>query len=71
MNYFTVEEFAKKLKMHPTTVRREIRLGRIYAFRPGSSKKAPYRIAESELERLCLLGMCENKNQENYGVSKI
>jgi excisionase family DNA binding protein len=61
VNFLTVEEFSKLIKMHPTTVRRSIRQGKIYASRPGLGKKSPYRIAESELERLFLQGMCERK----------
>jgi len=61
MNFLTVEEFANKLKIHPTTVRRAIKQGRIYASRPSAGKKAPFRISESELERLHFQGMCEKK----------
>lgn len=61
INFLTVEEFAKRIKMHPGSVRRSIKQGRIFAARPSMGKKAPYRIAESELERLQLQGMCENK----------
>lgn len=60
-NFLTVEEFAKCIKMHPTSVRRAIKQGRIFASRPSVGKKAPYRIAESELERLQLQGMCEKR----------
>lgn len=61
MNFLTVEEVAQKLKMHPTSIRRAIKKGKIYASRPGVGKRTPYRIAESELERIHLQGMCENK----------
>jgi excisionase family DNA binding protein len=61
MNFLTVEEFAQRIKMHPGSVRRSIKQGKIFAIRPGMGKKAPYRIAESELERLHLQSMCENK----------
>jgi excisionase family DNA binding protein len=61
INFLTVEEFAKLIKMHPSSVRRCIREGKIFACRPSMGKKAPYRIAESELERLQLQGMCEKK----------
>lgn len=61
INFLTVEEFAKKIKMHPGSVRRAIKQGRIYASRPSMGKKGPYRIAESELERLHLQSMCEPK----------
>jgi excisionase family DNA binding protein len=61
MNFLTVEEFAKCIKMHPSSVRRSIKQGKIFATRPSMGKRAPYRICEAELERLHLQGMCENK----------
>lgn len=61
VNFLTVEEFAKRIKMHPGSVRRSIKQGKIYASRPSMGIKGPYRIAESELERLQLQGMCERK----------
>ena len=63
MNFLTVEEVARRLKIHPTSVRRAIKQGKIYASRPSVGKRAPYRIAESELERIHLQGMCENKKK--------
>lgn len=59
MNFITVEEFAHRMKIHPTTVRRAIKKGIIYASRPGSGIRTPFRIAESELERLHLKSMYE------------
>jgi len=61
MNFLTLEEFAKRIKMHPGTIRKAIRNGKIFASRPGMGKKSPYRIPESELERLHLQSMCEVK----------
>lgn len=61
MNFLTVEEFAERMKMHPSSVRKAIEEGIIYATRLTSGKRAPYRIAESELERLYLQSMCEGK----------
>lgn len=61
INFLTVEEFSKRIKMHPGSVRRSIREGKIFATRPSMGKRGPYRIAESELERLHLQGMCEKK----------
>ena len=61
MNFLTLEEFSQRLKLHPATVRKAIRSGRIFASRPGLGKKSPYRIPESELERLHLQCMCERK----------
>jgi excisionase family DNA binding protein len=57
--FLTVEEFAERIGMHPGSVRRAIKGGKIFASRPSMGKKGPYRIAESELERLQLQGMCE------------
>ncbi len=62
MNYLTVEEFAKCIKMHPGSIRRSIKQGKIFAIRPGMGKKSPYRIPESELERLFVQSMCEKKD---------
>lgn len=61
INFLTVEEFAERIKMSRATVVRAIKAGKIFAIRPSLGVKAPYRIAESELERLHLQGMCENK----------
>jgi excisionase family DNA binding protein len=62
MNFLTVDEFAERVKMHPGSVRRSIKEGKIFAMRPGMGKRGPYRIAESELERLHLQSMCEKKH---------
>lgn len=61
MEFFTVSEFAKKLKIGPRSVIRSIKQGKIYAIRPSPGKNAPYRIPESELERLQIQSMCEVK----------
>jgi excisionase family DNA binding protein len=60
-NFLTVEQFGEKIKLHPGSVRRLIKEGRIFAARVGPGKKSPYRIAETELERLYLQSMCEKK----------
>lgn len=61
INFLTLKEFADKIKMHPGSVRRAIKQGRIFASRPSMGKRGPFRIAESELERIHLQGMCEKK----------
>ncbi len=63
VNFMTVEQFAERMKISAVSVRRSIQQGKIFATRPSMGKRAPYRIAESELERLHLQCMCENKNQ--------
>jgi excisionase family DNA binding protein len=64
MNFLTVEEFAERIKMHPGSVRRAIRSGKIYAVRPSIGTRSPYRILESELERIYLSGTCSQKKND-------
>lgn len=52
MEFFTVNEFAEKLKLNPQTIRRGIRQGKFYAVRVGIGAKSHYRIPKTELERL-------------------
>ena len=54
MEFLTVDEFAKKLKISTATVRVLIKKGEIYAVRPG---KRIYRIPETEVERLTIKSM--------------
>lgn len=61
INFLTIKEFAEHMKMHPATVRKAIREGKIFAARPGAGKRSRYRIAESELDRLHLQSMCERQ----------
>lgn len=63
MNFLTVEEFAKRFNVSQATVRKAIREGKIFATRLSMGKKAPYRICETEIERLHLQSMCESKNR--------
>jgi excisionase family DNA binding protein len=46
----TVEQVAERLQVHPETVRRWLRGGRLRGVRLGGSKLG-YRISEDELER--------------------
>jgi excisionase family DNA binding protein len=48
----TVDQVAKQLQLHPETVRRWIREGRIKAVKIGGSDRGGFRIRESELARL-------------------
>ncbi len=58
--YCTVEEFAEKLRVSPQTIRRMIKVGRINAIKLINGKRSPYRILESELIRLSMVGYEEN-----------
>ena len=55
--FYTVIEFAEKIRVHPNTVRRAIRQGRIQAFKTSEGIKSEYRIPNTEVKRLCELDM--------------
>jgi len=59
MEFLTVDEFAKKVKMCPHTIRKAIKKGKINAFRPGIGVKGPYRIPESEIDRILVMSATE------------
>ncbi len=59
MEFLTVDEFAKKVKMCPHTIRKAIKKGKINAFRPGIGIKGPYRIPESEIDRILIMSATE------------
>jgi excisionase family DNA binding protein len=52
--FLNVYEFAKKLRVHPQTIRRCIKSGRIQAFRISDGKRAGWRIPTTELGRLAI-----------------
>jgi len=53
--FYTIVEFAVRLGVHPNTVRKSIKEGRIAAFKVGLGKKSCYRIADSEFHRMAEL----------------
>jgi len=46
--YFSINEFAKIVKVHPNTIRRAIKSGRIISFKVGKV----YRISKYEISRM-------------------
>lgn len=52
MRYFSIKEFAIELRVHPTTILRSIKFGRIHAMKIGRGKKSVYRIPETEFKRM-------------------
>ena len=56
-NFFSVEEFAKKLSVHPNTIRRAIKRGKIQAIDLGTSLRPLYRIPSSEVNRMAIFDM--------------
>lgn len=55
--FLTVKEFADLLNIHPNTVRRSIKSGRISAFKIGSGKRSDYRIPRAEINRMCVVDL--------------
>lgn len=55
--FLSVQEFSKIVKIHPNTVRRSIKNGRLSAFRIGSGKRSDYRIARSEIGRISMIDL--------------
>jgi excisionase family DNA binding protein len=56
-DFLSIKEFASKVGVHSNTVRRCIQKGKISAINMGSGKKAIYRIAKSEINRIALFDM--------------
>ena len=61
--FFTIEEFAKILKVHPNTIRNGIKCGRIQAFKVGRGHKSTYRIFKREIERMAEADMTKVINR--------
>jgi len=51
-DFYTVEQFARKLKLHPNSVRRKIGEGKIQAINLGLGRYKIWRIPKDEIERL-------------------
>ena len=50
-DWYTIKEFASIMRVHPNSVRRSIKSGRIAAFSFGTDKKNTYRIPHGEIQR--------------------
>ncbi len=55
--FFTIMEMADKLRIHPNTVRKAIKEGRIQAFRTGAGLRSEYRIPVTEINRISEMDM--------------
>lgn len=51
-DFYSVNDFAKKLGKHPSSIRRAIKCNRIQAIRIGQGSKASYSIPSSEIHRI-------------------
>ena len=54
-SYYSIKDFANVLCVHHNTIRNAIKSGRIMAFRVGSGKRAAFRIAASEIDRMAII----------------
>jgi excisionase family DNA binding protein len=55
--YFTIRQFAKLLQVHPMTIRRAVKRGKIGHINIGTEKKPLYRIPHSEINRIALFDL--------------
>ena len=55
--FLTIEEFSILLRVHPQTVRRAIKKGRIHALRIGIGVRSSFRIPRSEIQRIALFDL--------------
>lgn len=58
-DFLSIKEFAAKIAVHPNTVRRSIKSGKMSALRIGSGKRACYRISKTEIDRIALFDLEE------------
>lgn len=58
-DFLSIKEFAAKLGVHPDTIRRGIKRGRISGFKVGGGKRSTYRIPKSETNRMAICDMEE------------
>lgn len=69
----TISEFAFEIRVHPNTVRKMIRIGRLNAFKAGGGKTSAYRIARSEIHRLSIIdlqGIVQNLVNEKINLDE-
>lgn len=57
--FYTIKDFAALVGVHPNTIRRQVKSGRIKAFKICPGEKVTYRISRSEIGRINLIDMEE------------
>ena len=61
--FYTINEFANKLRISTRTVYRMIDNGRINAFRLGLAENSSFRVPASEIQRLAEMEYMKNKKE--------
>lgn len=56
-DFVSIKEFAAILGVHPDTIRRSIKRGRINAVRVGGGKRTVFRIPKSETNRMAIVDL--------------
>lgn len=72
-DFLSIKEFAAKIGVHPNTIRRSVKSGKISAFKIGSGKRSSYRIAKTEVGRIAMFDMEEMVDkiiQKRMGLEK-
>lgn len=57
--YLSVKEMSRLVGMHPNTIRKAIKNGKLSHIQLGEGKNSHFRIPRSELERLALVDLKE------------
>lgn len=73
-DFYTIKEFARKLRVHPNTIRNGIKTGHINAFRTGTSDKSSYKIPHTEIHNMArkqyetiAFKMAKTQIKDDYG----
>lgn len=56
-HFLSIKEFASKLEVHPNTIRRAIKSGRLNGFKVGGGKRSIFRIPSTEINRIALIDL--------------